>query len=97
MAKDKNVAVARKANVSAEQFVSAFMTAFKNGEGRHEVAKALGVGYQTVVIREKSYREKGVKLPELVAGSKGRKVDIGAANALIASLTAPKAEEKPAE
>lgn len=75
-----------KATVSQADFIKAVCTVAKNGGHRKDVAALLGLGEQSVAAREKSYREAGIQLPQLVMGQRGRKVDVEAANKLIAEL-----------
>ena len=48
-----------------------------------EVAKKLGLTYNQVLGRAKSYRGKGVNLPSKDRATGGRKVDVEALNKLI--------------
>ncbi len=83
---NKTGAKAGKSTVSQADFIKAVFVAAAAGEGYKSVAAALDLGEQSVAIRYKNYVKAGIPMPVLVAGQKGRKVDVEAANKLIAEL-----------
>lgn len=60
-------------NISALEFVTLYMEAYKDGTTLSELATKLGTTYTHLAGRKRVLIQKGVKLPELVKGRRGAK------------------------
>ncbi len=87
--------------VPQNTFIEKCVEAGQKGKSLAELAMMCGLSYQQTMQRRKSYIDLGVPLPELADGrGKGgskKKVDVGAAQALVAQLLGKPLEEVKAE
>jgi hypothetical protein len=68
-----------RVSVSPEDFVKVWQKA----NSRKEVATALGMKYNAVVSREKTYRKAGIPLKEINnKANRGRRIDVASLSAL---------------
>lgn len=76
----------RKNQISQETFITEWVKAHKDGDDMRKLAERLGISYNAVATRGKSYINKGIKLPELKRGQRGKSVDTDGLNSLLDSL-----------
>lgn len=86
-----------KNRVSVEKFIEVNHEAHKDGKGIKFIAEKLGLSEAYVAQRRTTLRSKGVALPELNRGGSANKMDVGAAQALLAKLTGQTVETVKAE
>lgn len=73
MARQTNSARARRVRIPAEEFVQHWGRAVKSEHSYDELAQTLGMARQQVYSRARLLRAKGVDLPKLADGRRGRR------------------------
>ncbi len=80
-------AVRNQNRVSREDFMTVNVQAANEGKGIKFIAEKLGLTPAYVAQKRTSLRKIGIALPELNRGGSANKIDVGAAQALLAKLT----------
>lgn len=72
-----------KDSLTTEEFVHAYMNAYKHGNNQNGLAYDIGVSRQSVNNRIKRLLDAGVKLPPLIRKELRPKIDVPKINSLI--------------
>lgn len=76
----------KRNQISQERFVTMWVKAHKEGWTMQQLAKELGISYNAVTTRAKSYQKKGINLPSIKTGQRGKSINTDNLNSLLDRL-----------